>query len=369
MRVRVSLAGLTKLVLVNAVVALALLCLVEGLSSFVVAGRQTLGSEPLAERAHTEYDEEIGWINRPDVFVKDMYGPGVSLTTNSQRYRNRGNFGQAVPPGKVRIICSGDSFTLGYGVDDDHNWCQLLTRLDPRLETVNLGQGGYGVDQAYLWYKRNEPRLDHDVHIFAFITSDFERMQSETLRGYGRPRLEIRHDDLVQANRPVPKRAYYVPWLTTLSWRLKELRTVQLVSLVVHGFGPKAAPAKVRATGAPAPIATGAPATEAVVARIFAELQRVNQAKRSALILVYLPELNDYMDADRPTEAWRSFVKAEAARGGYRFVDLVEALRSLPPLRVKRLFRGHFTVEGNRYAADVLYRTLRESPGVSGKLR
>ena len=41
------------------------------------------------------------------------------------------------------------------GVGNDDVWCKLLESIDNRIETVNLGQGGYGVDQAYLWYKRN----------------------------------------------------------------------------------------------------------------------------------------------------------------------------------------------------------------------
>ena len=28
-----------------------------------------------------------------------------------------------------------------------------------------MGQGGYGIDQAYLWYKRDGTKLDHDVQI------------------------------------------------------------------------------------------------------------------------------------------------------------------------------------------------------------
>ena len=59
--------------------------------------------------------------------------------------------------------------------------------LDPRLETLNMGQGGYGVDQAYLWYKRDAAKFEHQVHLLAFITDDFVRMQSDRFRGYGKP--------------------------------------------------------------------------------------------------------------------------------------------------------------------------------------
>ena len=65
-----------------------------------------------------------------------------------------------------------------------------------RLETVNLGQGGYGVDRAYLWYKRNETNLEHDIVVLAFISDDSWRMESDTFFGYGKPYLTIRDGEL-----------------------------------------------------------------------------------------------------------------------------------------------------------------------------
>ena len=77
-----------------------------------------------------------------------MYGPNVYLRTNSQAFRNNADFSATAPEPKARIICSGEFFTFGYGVDIDSTWCQLLASRNNRLEMVNMGQGGYGVDQA-----------------------------------------------------------------------------------------------------------------------------------------------------------------------------------------------------------------------------
>jgi hypothetical protein len=113
---------------------------------------------------------------KSDLFIPDMYRPGVSLRTNSRSFRGGREFTEAVPSGKFRVICSGDSVTLGFGVGDDHPWCKLLESLDQRLETVNMRQAGYGVDQAYLWYKRDGGAFRHHVHLFAPIVDDFRRM-------------------------------------------------------------------------------------------------------------------------------------------------------------------------------------------------
>lgn len=113
------------------------------------------------------------------------------------------------------MICSGDSFTLGYGVRDDETWCHQLMQLDDRLETVNMGQGGYGFDQAYLWFRRDGVRLAHHVQVFAFISDDFRRMERVEFIGYAKPVLRVVGDSLRVDNVPVPRRGYGVAsWFT-----------------------------------------------------------------------------------------------------------------------------------------------------------
>ena len=123
-------------------ITVALLGLLEGFSSFLFVVRQPAKSRALAERLHTEHDSLLGWINKPNMFIPDMYGPEKYLRTNSQRFRNNVEFADAPPPDRTRWICAGDSFTLGYGVANDHSWCSLLTSIQPGIEPVNMGQGG-----------------------------------------------------------------------------------------------------------------------------------------------------------------------------------------------------------------------------------
>src|SRR5262245_16084642 len=110
----------------NIVIFGLILVVVEGSASYILPVRNLITTYSHAERRHTKYDPDIGWVNEASVHIADMYGPGVYLRTNSQGFRNNHDFDPAVPNGKYRIICSGDSFTLGYGVDNDHTWCQLL---------------------------------------------------------------------------------------------------------------------------------------------------------------------------------------------------------------------------------------------------
>lgn len=355
----------------NLIAVAVIFLLIEGLASFILFFQSVASTPPVAERTHTQYDAELGWVNQPNVDIQNMYGPGLHLTTNAQGFRNDEDFSPTVPAGQLRIICSGDSFTLGYGVDNEHTWCQQLAALDNRLQTVNMGQGGYGVDQAYLWYKRDGTALDHDVHLFTFITNDFERMRSDSFLGYGKPLLGVQDGRLVVGNVPVPERAFYVPWLTQNSESLKKLKTVQLLSRLFQNSAQAETNNELTENNW---------LLERVNVGILKDLQQLNREQNSILVLVYLPTLSDYQfDPQGDTEQWRQKVRLAAQDLGIPFIDLIEEFRTLPANDVPALFlregevdfpgaAGHYTVSGNEYIAQRLYEELTALPEVAGRL-
>jgi hypothetical protein len=70
-----------------------------------------------------------------------------------------------------------------------------------------MGQIGYGVDQAFLWYRRNGPAVSHDVQVLAFVSADFDRMRYRSFMSYGKPVLAVEFETLVVRNVPVPYRS------------------------------------------------------------------------------------------------------------------------------------------------------------------
>jgi hypothetical protein len=337
---------------------LLVLAIVEGASSLLLLTLVVPVQirPPLAERRHTQYDEELGWVNVRGLYAEDIYGAGVSLTVNSQGFRNRRDFPVEVPEGKVRIICSGDSFTLGYGVADDQTWCARLASLDPRLETVNMGQGGYGVDQAYLWYARDGAFLDHQIQVFAFIVDDFRRMQDDSFLGYGKPVLRVQGGRLVTENVPVPSRGYRVPWLTQNLDLLTELRSLELLRAVIGSSSTESAED------------LGGDEFPELVWTVFEKLRRMNREKGSRLVLVYLPMISEVEVA--VSDPWREFLRQQAAARGIPFLDLVEWIRKLPREQIPALFipegvlaypaaAGHYSARGNEWVARQLYARLR----------
>jgi len=341
--------------------------LFEGFSSYLLVVRKAIEPEvPLAERRHTKYDSQLGWVNIPNVYIRDMYGPGVYLRTNSQGFRNDSEFQTQIPPGKLRLICSGDSFTLGYGVSNGDTWCQDLVSLDSRFETVNMGQGGYGLDQAYLWYARDGIALDHDVQIFAFIGTDLTRMVSVTFNGYPKPTLGLRDSQLVVQNVPVPQLGPSTRFVQQFD-RLRELRSIILLQRIL--FRKPAA----WSNGGPG----GSPVVLAIAETIFDRLADLNRKKNSKLIVLFLPTQGEYRNG-LPSHVEQ--IKSKVIAKGIMWIDLVDDFRKLPPTRAERLFigedalsgyrtaAGHYTVEGNRYVAEILYSHIASIPSVALRL-
>lgn len=364
-----SVRRIAALVLYNLGTTLVLVLALEGMASIYYAFHEAFLSPPVAERFHTAYDRDLGWVNLPNVYLPNMYGPGKYLRTNSQRFRNNAVFTPRVPPGKTRIVCSGDSFTLGFGVDNDHTWAHLLATHAPNIETVNMGQGGYGADQAYLWYKRDGMALDHDIQIFAFIAPDFYRMQHAAFNGYGKPKLVLENDRLITTNVPVPRAM--VVWSPRLARAANALSNLSITRVLRRVFGLDTAPAVTQTQ------LERDEETTLVLSHMLDDLLATNQAKASSLVLAYLPIREEY-GADLGA-SWRQFLAEYAREHGILYFDFADDFHRLPPEDIDRFFiargaihlpgaAGHYTEAGNAFIADLFYRRLLANPETAAKL-
>ncbi|MBI3491208.1 MAG: hypothetical protein HY047_05410 [Acidobacteria bacterium] len=352
----------TRIVAWNVAVLCALLVAIEGAASWVLLVRDlALKRQYVAERRYTTYDPELGWINVANVYIRDMYGPGVWLRTNRQRFRNDKDFDKAVPAGKQRVIVSGDSFAFGFGVDNDHTWCQRLASLDPKLEVVNMGQGGYGFDQAYLWYKRDGVALNHHAHVMAFISEDFDRMQSDTFVGYGKPVLDVDHDSLVVRNVPVPHAPYSVRFPALRLDDLRNLRIVDLLGRLQHALWPaRSQRASFSTTWSDAKM-------DEVLHRILEDLKHLNAAHASTLVLVHLPRRVE-IPSERLPPSVEKVVKL-ARDLGIPVIDLAGDFHALSPEEIDGMFikegqvdylgaAGHLNERGNAFVANIVHAQL-----------
>jgi hypothetical protein len=349
-------------VTIVAAVTLLLFLVLEGAASVFFTTRMLFFREVgfmRAEQAHAEYDELLGWVNRPNVHLPDLYGPGIGFRSNTQRFRADHDYPVEPPPGVSRVICSGDSFTMGHSVADDETWCALLGTTVPGVETVNMGMAAYGIDQAFLWYRRDGVTLQHNLQIFAFITPDFQRMASGSYGDYPKPYLELVDGRLEVRNVPVPQMFSLIPQRERVRSAVRNLNLVQFGHSVLDRLGAQSI--------APEWRVMDDNAVRAVSAKVFEELRDLNAARGSTLVLVYLPRTGDSSEGGStwavPSDDWRAFVRREADRLGIRFIDLVEAFRELPLDVGEQLFiepyqPSHYNTRGNAWVAQQLRERL-----------
>ena len=180
-----------------------LLLLIEGTVSVGLALFDSFKAS--SAQSVSQYDADLGWSGKRSIHIPDMYGRGRDVRLNSRGFRQDLEVDEEAAAGKARFICTGDSFTFGEGVSNGQDWCNILAELDSRIEPVNMGQPGYGIDQAYLGFMRDATSIEHDVHLFAFIGFDVERIQHSSYHGYGKPVIRIDNGDLRTENVPVPR--------------------------------------------------------------------------------------------------------------------------------------------------------------------
>ena len=341
------------LIAANAGIFLLLLSLIEGVAGLALFGWR-LYRRPWAQAEihHTRHDPDLGWSNVPGIVLPDMYGPGRALRINRQGFRADEEYSRSPPPGMVRLICSGDSFTFGHGVGNEATWCRLLETEMPGVQTLNMGQAAYGIDQAYLWYKRDGERFSHAVHLFAFIEDDLRRMSVAT----GKPVLRLRSGQIVVDNVPVPEPRWR--WLRAQARVLTELDAYQVLMALRRRLDLL-------------PAAASPPSSELLEA-VLVDLRKLNEQRGSMLAVVRLPSVDDGRSSELIEFA------AAAERQHEIYFDLGREYAQLEPEQQAALFLGatdpypgganHYSVAGNRWAARTIAARVRANPQLSARL-
>jgi hypothetical protein len=115
---------------------------------------------------------------------------------------------------KHRIALFGDSFTFGLEVRYEQTWgAQLEHALGSDYQVLNFGVDGYGVDQAYLRYRRDARQWQPDIVILGMIDDDFRRSMCvygflcfpRSEMPFPKPRFLMADGKLTLANVPLPQ--------------------------------------------------------------------------------------------------------------------------------------------------------------------
>lgn len=164
------------------------------------------GRKPVTfRRAHPVYGHGL----RPGAAGESSnYGEyRVPYKINSLGLRDR-EFAREIPPGTVRILMTGDSFTEGFGVKLESAFVKILERRlnasparpGARYETVNMGVASFSPLLEYLFLKETLGRIEGNFLILNLDASDFsdDNFYERGARwGPGGEPLAVSHGDLL----------------------------------------------------------------------------------------------------------------------------------------------------------------------------
>lgn len=147
-----------------------------------------------------------------------------TVTTNDLSIRNLGAVGDSANPGDRTVVhCLGDSFTMGWGVDDDQSYpAQLARVLGPAHRVLNLGVPGYGLLAAAEKSRRLAAAYLPDIILYLFCRNDFE--DDEVTRTVQR-RHALQHAGLLLVD-SARHHSYLanIPWALQTGFALREPR-------------------------------------------------------------------------------------------------------------------------------------------------
>lgn len=144
----------------------------RGLLENFLAGRPSL----------FQHDAVLGWTLRPG-FRSELCTIGLD---GRRRDPERP---EPIAPA-VRVATFGDSFTFGGDVADRYAYPEVLARLDVGLEVENFGVPAYGLDQAFLRYRREGRPTHLQVVVIGFMSENIFRNVS-VFRPFYRPPSQL----------------------------------------------------------------------------------------------------------------------------------------------------------------------------------
>lgn len=129
-----------------------------------------------SSRAKISFDRELGWTHRPR--PQSHEHGGYLAEVNSIGARSQREYAAETPDGVLRLACFGDSFVFGSEVEDGEPWTDQLEAKSDRVEAINFGIPGYGLDQSFLRYRRKIQEVEVDVIVVGLQVGSITRVVS-----------------------------------------------------------------------------------------------------------------------------------------------------------------------------------------------
>lgn len=130
-----------------------------------------------APTSFVTYDPALGWSHRPMSKSDDglYYLNADGIRTASSEH----GISKTPSEDTLRIAIFGDSFAFGAQVSFEHTWGYYLERnlkeAGLNAEVLNFGVGGYGIDQAFLRWKKEAKSFSPHIVLCGFQPENVKR--------------------------------------------------------------------------------------------------------------------------------------------------------------------------------------------------
>jgi hypothetical protein len=282
----------------------------------------------------------------------------IDIAVNSKGLRDR-EYSYEEPPGARRILCLGDSYTFGYGVQADETFAKLLERslnasdsTAYRWEVLNAGIGSTGTAHQLALYETEGYKYSPDVVVVCFcpandffdnIASGLYTIENDTL---------VRHAAVRTKARGIQRFARLIPGYGFLSSRSHLLNLVRyrVAAMNYHELNRK-----VSQSASPAMVVSR---HNRLTCALLDAFQRSCAERGSRLVVMFMPPPRT---AD--VGQWTAEMIAHCELRGIPVLDLdpsfEEARRN--GLRAYYRIEGHWNAAGHAIAGRALHDFLLEN--------
>ena len=316
-------------------------------------------------RDYHRIDPALGWSIRENA-VAGLY------RSNAIGIRGDRNYPRQKPAHiRLRLAAFGDSFTHSDDVANEHTWQSAMERSQDDIEVMNFGVGGYGTDQAWLRYRQSGKDFGADIVLIGFMVENINRNANYFVPFYrrlsspaGKPRFTLVDGELMLHENPLRSREdykrlrdeqktilrqlgkldYFYQRVYQGPYDLDILRLVKYITVNITSpwvldhrrqYNTRSEPYRV---------------TLAIMENFYREVEKAGGRP----IIVIFPETEDVILARENKPKRHQPLLDDLARKNLEHVDVLDGFRRHRMLDISRLFKGHFTPEGNEYVARIL---------------
>jgi len=319
-----------------------------------------------------EFHQVRGWAN-----VKGKTTPrstaefDVEVAVNGKGLRGP-EVDYKKPAGTRRILFVGDSFTLGYTVDEEQIFLRRLERellaRGHQVQVLNGGTEGYSTDQELLWLQEEGLKFEPDIVVLApYLNDIFWNSQAKYTRRE-KPYFELEGGELVRRTQLLeepPEDSWFVRH-TAFGATWKKFSLAKLIPTTRFGGRKVSLEDTPLLKTPPFQIEQAWTVTDALLLR-FAEVAReVGRARVVALLVPNKWEIHTELKPPRtlprvaktdlaPGDSTDHFA-ATCAAAGFTVIDPRAALRARSEEGEQLYFDKdwHWNAAGNQVVADVL---------------